>query len=110
MNNKNKQKGKNDSPTNRPIRARGKTKRVRQDDEKVSKKRRQDRNNSSRGHRRNVSRTETRNQEQIKKEKEIMDILIDDYVWVVVFEIRSGDYWLVTAFKSRTANKKYKRG
>ncbi|MGQ4003104.1 BrnT family toxin [Francisellaceae bacterium CB299] len=39
-----------------------------------------------------------------------MDILIDDYVWVVVFEIRSGDYWLVTAFKSRTANKKYKRG
>ena len=39
MNNKNKQKGKNDSPTNRPIRARGKTKRVRQDDEKVSKKR-----------------------------------------------------------------------
>ena len=71
MNNKNKQKGKNDSPTNRPIRARGKTKRVRQDDEKVSKKRRQDRDNSSRGHRRNVSRTETRNQEQIKKEKEI---------------------------------------
>ena len=39
-----------------------------------------------------------------------IDILIDDYVWVVVFEIRSGDYWLVTAFKSRTANKKYKRG
>lgn len=39
-----------------------------------------------------------------------MDILIDDYVWVVVFEIRNGDYWLVTAFKSRIANKKYKRG
>lgn len=37
-----------------------------------------------------------------------MDVLIDDYVWVVVFEIRNGDYWLVTAFKNRKANKKYK--
>lgn len=24
-----------------------------------------------------------------------MNVLIDDYVWVVVFEIRNGDYWLV---------------
>ena len=91
MNNKNKQKGKNDSPTNRPIRARGKTKRVRQDDEKVSKKRRQDRNNSSRGHRRNVSRSETRNQEQIKKEKEIMNILIDERPKLFVFELPDED-------------------
>ncbi|AJI46871.1 BrnT family toxin [Francisella philomiragia] len=38
-----------------------------------------------------------------------MDVLIGDYVWVVVFEIRNGDYWLVTAFKNRKANKKHKR-
>ena len=37
-----------------------------------------------------------------------IDVLIDDYVWVVVFEIRNGDYWLVTAFKNRKANKKHK--
>lgn len=38
-----------------------------------------------------------------------MDVLIDGYVWVVVFEIRDGNYWLVTAFKNRKSNKKYKR-
>jgi hypothetical protein len=38
-----------------------------------------------------------------------MDVLIDAYVWVVVFEIRNDNYWLVTAFKNRKANKKYKK-
>jgi len=38
-----------------------------------------------------------------------MDVLIDAYVWVVVFEIRDDNYWLVTAFKNRKANKKYKK-
>ena len=91
MNNKNKQKGKNVNPTtSRPIRARGKTKRIRQDDEKVPEERGQDRNNPSRGHRRNVSRNEARFKEQ-EKEKEIMKIVIDERPKLFVFETEGED-------------------
>ena len=91
MNNKNKQKGKNVNPTtSRPIRARGKTKRIRQDDEKVPEERGQNRNNPSRGHRRNVSRNEARFKEQ-EKEKEIMKIVIDERPKLFVFETEDED-------------------
>tara|TARA_A100001037_G_C15025163_1_gene578305 strand:+ start:699 stop:1106 length:408 start_codon:yes stop_codon:yes gene_type:complete len=91
MNNKNKQKGKNVNPTtSRPIRARGKTKRIRQDDEKVPEERGQDRKNPSRGHRRNVSRNEARFKEQ-EKEKEIMKIVIDERPKLFVFKTEDED-------------------
>ncbi len=92
MNNKNKQKGKNvNTTTSRPIRARGKAKRIRQDDEKVPEERGQDRNNPTRGHRRNVSRNETRFKVKIEKEKEIMKIVIDERPKLFVFETEDED-------------------
>tara|TARA_B100000035_G_scaffold312522_1_gene324172 strand:+ start:5127 stop:5537 length:411 start_codon:yes stop_codon:yes gene_type:complete len=92
MNNKNKQKGKNvNTTTSRPIRARGKAKRIRQDDEKVPEERGQDRNNPTRGHRRNVSRNEARFKVKIEKEKEIMKIVIDERPKLFVFETEDED-------------------
>ena len=92
MNNKNKQKGKNvNSTTSRPIRARGKAKRTRQEDEKIPEERGQDRNYSSRSDRRNVSRNETRFKRQIEKEEEIMKIVIDERPKLFVFETEDED-------------------
>jgi hypothetical protein len=39
-----------------------------------------------------------------------MYLLINEYIYIVPFEIRDKKYWLITAWKDRKANKLYKEG
>ena len=39
-----------------------------------------------------------------------MYLMINDYIYIVPFEIRNSQYWLITAWKDRKANKPYKDG